>query len=260
MPMSEEKKFCSAEVDLQAALYQWFQSESGKLLMEAEWLCVQELLSPLFGYYLLQVGHIGLQQEPLLVSHIQSRIVVTSGSLTGQHLPGLRADLHHLPIATDSVDVVILPHTLDFSSDPHQVLREVERVLIPEGRVIIIGFNPWSLWGVWHLIHRRRGKAPWCGQFISSRRLQDWFSLLGFDLEQERSLFYRPPLNKAAPLNRLKWMEGLGQRFWPNAGAVYLLQGVKRVSALTPLAPKWKIRPGTWGGRVAEPTTRTSRG
>jgi SAM-dependent methyltransferase len=147
-----------------------------------------------------------------------------------------------LPILTDSVDVVVLAHTLEFEQDPHQVLREADRVLVPEGHVVILGFNPWSPWGLWHVLVSRWSRPPWSGQFRSLWRIKDWLALLGFDTTVSRGFFFRPPLRHDGVMHRLKVMEKLGQRFWPFAGAVYIIVAKKRVMRPTPIRPRW--RPG----------------
>ena len=103
----------------------------------------------------------------------------------------------HQPIAADSVDAVLLPHTLEFAEDARQVLRETERVLIPEGRLVVIGFNAFSMWGAWRLVRRGQGRVPWCGNFLTPFRISDWLSLLGFDVEMQEMMMFRPPWRRA---------------------------------------------------------------
>ena len=172
----------------------------------------------------------------------------------------LLGDARQLPVATDSVDAVLMPHTLDFSPKPHQVLREAERVLIAEGRLIILGFNPWSLWGLWRLVHRGPSRIPWCGHFLAMRRLHDWLRLLGFKIEQTRHLMFRPPFGGRRMMTQLEFMERLGQHFWSPLSGVYVVQAVKRVSNPKPVGLAWKARARLLGGRVAEPTTRGANG
>ncbi len=119
------------------------------------------------------------------------------------------------------------------------VLREVHRVLTPEGHIVILGFNPLSLWGLWRLAARRRG-IPWCGQFISLLRLKDWLALLDFELTHGSMLYYRPPLQHEGLRDRLYFLEKIGDRWWPLAAAVYLLVAKKRVLGVTPLVPAWR--------------------
>ncbi|MET0004908.1 MAG: class I SAM-dependent methyltransferase [Candidatus Thiodiazotropha sp.] len=187
------------------------------------------------------------------MSPARNRVVMGSGDdCTGIDL---QADSHHLPLASDSVDGVVLPHTLDFTADPHQVLREVERVLIPEGKVLLCGFNPWSQWGLWRLLRLRSATIPWCGHFFSGKRIQDWFSLLGFELEEVVYLHFRPPVSNSPIMHRLAFMERLGKRIYPLFGGVYVILAVKREVTMTPLRSKWRVKKRVLP-TAAEPTMR----
>lgn len=253
-----KKSFCASHEDTQQALGEWFSSPPGSLLLTRERDLLEQLLEGLFGYYLVQVGCLGVGAAPLHASRIRTQVVVGAGAGGTQPARFLRGSAERLPIASDSVDVLLLPHTLDFTSDPHQVLREAERVLIPEGRLIVVGFNPLSLWGLWRLFRHRSGRVPWCGQFISPRRLNDWLRLMGLEQELGLGLMFRPPLTSRRLMERARLLEPTGQRSWPLLGGAYVIQAVKRVSRLTPVAPLWKIHPGVLGTRWAEPTTRSS--
>jgi SAM-dependent methyltransferase len=149
-----------------------------------------------------------------------------------------------------------LPHTLDFNSNPHQVLREAERILIPEGRIIITGFNPWSIWGIYKLILQHRGKIPWCAQFISPFRLQDWLRLLNFNVEIIKPVMYRPPLKSEAMMNRLMFMEKANSKYFSLVSAGYVIQAVKRVTTITPVKQGWRKKTPVVRGKLLEPTTR----
>jgi SAM-dependent methyltransferase len=257
----DQQLSCRPKSGVGGSLARWFEEQPGSLLLEQECEVLERLLCDRFGYFLLQVG-LGAHRERLLKScRVRSCLVVDSGfdpaSCEGADF---RGDPLRLPVASDSVDAILLPHTLDFSPDPHQVLREVERVLIPEGRLIVTGFNPWGMWGLWRLFGWRSRKIPWCGRFISLRRLCDWLSLLGFEVEVTETLMYRPPIRNTAVMERLQLLERLGRRFWPQMSSGYVIQAVRRVLPLTPVGPAWKKRGPLFGGRVVEPTTRSSSG
>jgi SAM-dependent methyltransferase len=184
------------------------------------------------------------------VGEVAETDLLTTSRVSRRHVvglqPGVSSDLQAtswaLPFKTDTIDVVILPHTLDFTPYPHQVLREVERILIPEGHVVITGFNPLSLWQLWRWSLGWRRQPPWCGHFFGQFRLRDWLTLLGFDVTHKQYFFYRPPVRNARLMQRLGFMEKLGQRLWPIAGAGYMLVARKRVETLTPIRQKWSTR------------------
>lgn len=152
-----------------------------------------------------------------------------------------------LPFAENSLDLVTLPHTLELNADPHATLREVGRVLVPEGRVVVSGLNPASLWG----LRQRRARLmrrvgfgepylPDRGEFIGYRRLRDWLRLLNFEVESSRFGCYRPAVRSGRWLDRFSWMDRLGARWWPIFGAAYFIVGVKRVHGARVLSPGWK--------------------
>ena len=251
----KRRVFCSGERDPGQALERWFDTPLGEILLQQERARLRPLLSGLFGYYLLQVGFPCLRITPELAGRTMP--VLVTPELPPARVGGwVCGDPLQLPVAGDSVDAVLLWHTLDFTHDPRQLLREAERVLIAEGRLIVVGFNPWSLWGGWRLLHSRR-HIPWCGHFFSQGRLHDWLSLLGFELEQSDYLMFRPPLQQRLLMERLQGLEQLGQRSRLLPGGVYILEAVKRVAALTPLKPPWKLRQALLGGPGIEPTVNT---
>jgi SAM-dependent methyltransferase len=213
---------------------EWFATPLGQYLLSREQLYYDRIVADIFGYNALQLG---LPQYDLLrANRIPFRLRV---ALDGP--AGLRADFRDLPIASNSADLVLLPHVLEFSDDPHQILREVARVLLPEAQVVIACFNPWSLWGFRHLLHRD-GRFPWRGRFITLRRLKDWCALLGLEISAGQMGCYVPPCRSEKWLKRFSFMEAAGDRWWPIAGGVYFLQAIKRVRGLRLIMPKWSDR------------------
>ncbi len=152
----------------------------------------------------------------------------------------IRADVTQLPILGNCADLVLLPHVLEFSDNPHQVLREVSRILMPEGHVIVAGFNPWSLWGTRRYYAADRDEFPWRGQFIGLPRLKDWMALLGFEIAAGRMCCYVPPVRTEKWVRRFAFLEAAGDRWWPFGGGVYFLHGVKRVPGMRLITPQWK--------------------
>ena len=245
----------SPETDRALQLEAWYGSGLGREVAGQELACLRDMLEGVFGHYILQVGGGEVFRETVATSQVRHAI-----SLPPARQPeglGMRivASPEALPIASDSLDAVFLPHTLDFAGDPRQVLREAERVLIPEGRLLLFGFNALSPWALVRLA--RPGRMPWCGGFLTRYRVGDWLSLLGFDVEWQRMLVFQ------APWGGSRWCSGsvlaaAGSRYWPALGGVYALRAVKRVSTLTPLRPSWKTRRRLLPGGAVEPTVRGS--
>ncbi len=237
-------------------LSDWVRSPLGQELLQQEEPCIQRMLEGVFGYYLLQIGLPIHFARAVAASPIRSRILVPPHACPQALGPQILAHPEALPIKTDSIDAIFLPHTLDFTEDPHQVLREADRVLIPEGRIILLGFNNLSLWGFRRWIPSQRRQMPWCGAFLSAFRVCDWLSLLGFAIEQRENLMFRPPWRRTFPRAQLPLLESLGSRFWSPFGGVYAIRAVKRVSTLTPLRPAWMKRRRFLPGGAVKPTTR----
>ena len=193
---------------------------------------IDRIVTDIFGYYAVQVGLPGI--DFLRANRAASRYQV---ALYGSS--AMIADAHELPFAAESLDLLLLPHLLEFSEEPHQILREAERVLRPEGELIVSGFNPVSLWGVRRLFMRHRA-APWSAEFVSVLRVKDWLKLLAFDLRGGRFGCYKPPVESEKWLARYDFMDRLGEHWWPLAGAVYVMQAKKRVAGMRIIRPAWR--------------------
>lgn len=190
-------------------------------------------VADVFGFHALQLGTpqvLGLRANRmgnrwLAVAEARSPAVIMPDHESPPTAGiDIRCDFEALPFDSQSLDLVVLPHTLELAANPHRTLAEVERVLRPEGRVVVTGGNPASLWGL-----RRR---PADSELIGYRRLRDWLRLLGFELEAGRFGCYRPPFDSARWLARFEWTERWGDRWWPVFGAVYALTAVKRVRGM----------------------------
>jgi SAM-dependent methyltransferase len=235
-------------------LRDWYGSSLGGEFLDAERQVLDQVLPDLFGYHLLQVGA-PAQVNLVECSRISHCMVLDNGPPephAGAAPHCLYAEAGALPVASDSLDVLLLPHTLEFEANPHQVLREADRTLVPEGHVVVLGFNPWSLWGVWRLLTGWRQRAPWCGRFFSLTRVKDWLALLGFDTLHTRTFFFRPPVRRAGVRRRLAFLERAGQRWWPILGGGYVLVARKRVSTFTPIRPRWRAQAQFVPGRVSQ--------
>lgn len=231
----------------------WLKTALGSALLRREVRVVEEALDGIFGEHCLQLGLWGERRTFLRLTRTQRCSLVAT---TRREAPCAVGNMHQLPIASDSIDAVLLPHTLDYSDRPHAILREVDRVLRRDGRVVILGFKPGGLWGLRRLIP---GAAipPGAEHLISDRRLRDWLQLLDMRIESTSQYFFRWPLpgNKAGRSN--EW-ERRGQAWWPQLAACYMLSAQKRVSTLTPVRPLWRRKPKIVAG-LAEPSTRVSQ-
>ena len=229
-------------------LAQWLQSPPGRYLLAWEQAQIDHTVADLFGFHALQLGLVEL--EALRANRMPQRWVASDSLRLRQPLPlppvdealaslqpmlpglALLCDFDALPFPSQSLDLVVLPHTLELTRDPHDTLREVERVLRPEGRLVIVGFNPASLWGLRQSAGRLRQRLgsdaplylPNAGELIGYGRVRDWLRLLGFEVERGRFGLWRPPLWSERGLARTAWLDAAGARAWPVLGAVYLVE------------------------------------
>ncbi len=212
-------------------LSEWFRTPRGEYVLAWEQAQYDNAVEEVFGFNAVQVGLPGV--DFMRESRIPLRFAVNGGAPAS-----LIADPADLPLATHSIDLLVLPHVLEFCANPHQILREAERVLMPEGQVIISGFNPLSMWGARGLWGGR--DHPWCGSFIGLFRLRDWLTLLGFELNGGRFGCYAPPFEQARWLQRCSFMESAGDRWWPIAGGVYVVRAIKRTAGMRLVMPPWR--------------------
>jgi len=225
----------------------WLATPLGQYLLAREQVYFDNVVADVFGYNAFQLG---LPEVDLLrASRIPMRCRVDSSGHAA-----LMADFRDLPIASNSADLVLLPHTLEFNDHPHQILREVARVLLPEAQVIIAGFNPWSLWGARRVFGSRR-RYPWTGRFINLPRMKDWLALLGLEITGGQMGCYVPPCATQKWLDRVAFMEAAGDRWWPIAGGAYFRRAVKRVHGVRIIMPKWTQRLVPAKSRAAAPKT-----
>ncbi|MBF0470835.1 MAG: class I SAM-dependent methyltransferase [Gammaproteobacteria bacterium] len=216
-------------------------------LQRQELALLQRLLPELFGYHLLQLGGdddwaalAGTRISHTIYGDIgqgQRRILTEVG---GARFHG---DPAALPLQSESVDLVLLPHTLGKVADPRALLREVERILIPEGHLIVLDYAPYSLWGGrYRLQQQQHGNKSERKGLIAEPRLRDWMELLGMETVSLTRYLFLPPVARLLAMRRLKRVEQWGRRFLPLLCGGYLLLAKKRVSTLTPLGPSWRKR------------------
>lgn len=254
---------CGHKLVAMSELRQWYRTELGRELLAVEQGQLNAVLTGLFGYHLVQLG-CPVADDLLGQSRIKQRVIL-EGDVLAKDFACMEvanhcvAESQHLPFERDSIDVMVLPHTLEFEENPHQILREVERTLIPEGHVVIMGFNPFSLWGVTRMFIGWRRRVPWCGHFYSTLRIKDWLALLGFDTVLLQGYFFRPPVQHDGSLEHLNFMEHYGARGWPFPGGGYILVARKRLTTLTPIKPRWESRRRFVGGGLTEPSANRNR-
>lgn len=250
---------------------EWLKTPPGRYVLEWEQGYMDIAVADVFGFHALQLGlpeldalranrmpHRWIAVEAMVPPGEQPPVPKASGAADEAEVESeaeaeteapavepkrpptaiaLRCDFDALPFDSSSLDLVVLPHVLERARDPHLALREVERVLMPEGRVVVVGFNPASLWGLRQRMGSLRGgDRPLfisdAGGLIGYRRLRDWLRLLSFEVEAGRFGCYRPPMATDRWLQRFDWVESVGERWWPVFGAVYFVVAVKRVRGM----------------------------
>ncbi len=259
-------------------LFDWFHTPPGQYALAWEQAQFDAALVDVFGYHAVQLGLPAL--DALRVNRMPHRWHVALDAGPGAATPAspatpgtgpapeapapaawqaaLVTDSTALPFAEASLDLVVLPHTLEFSADPHATLREVQRVLVPEGRVAISGLNPASLWG-WRQVRAHLYRSLGSGklylpedcEFIGHWRLRDWLRLLELELESVAFGCYRPAVRSAGALARFEWMDRVGGRWWPVLGAAYVAVAVKRTQGAKLVGTRWKKAPATAGAPVS---------
>ena len=263
-------------------LTEWLKTPPGEYLLDWERAQFDEAVTDIFGYHALQLGlpeldtlranrmpHQWLALQAVPACHQNDLPVTTSSGASSRPRAALVSNSGALPFPANSLDLVVLPHALELSADPHATLREVERVLVPEGRVVISGLNPASLWSMRQRrahFYQRLGSSdlflPQAGEFIGYWRLRDWLRLLSFEVESGRFGCYRPALTSQKWLARFEWMDQAGARWWPIFGAVYFLVAVKRVQGVRLFEPAWRSRKALASAPAVvankEPATRSA--
>ena len=221
------------EAQKKSTLSDWFATPNGEYVLRWEQAQFDSAVEDVFGFNAVQIGLPGI--DLLRRNRIALR---THAGL--DPACELVTDSGALPLASGSIDLVALPHVLEFSPHPHRILREAARVLMPDGQIVISGFNPLSLWGAKRALGLNRDEFPWCGRFIGLLRLKDWLQLLSFELNGGRFGCYAPPFSQAMWLERSAFMEKAGERWWPIAGGVYVVRAIKRTAGMRLVTPNWR--------------------
>jgi len=244
--------------DSLADIGNWFKSPLGQLLLEREQAVIDEQIHNLFGYHLLQLSvtsHLDLTSA----SRVSHRFALHPLSTDHTFVVGC-SDFSHLPLPANSIDVVLLHHVLDYSQNPHHVLREAASVLISQGHLIVVGFNPWSFFGMWRGLIKFFSRAPqWRHQSLRLGRVVDWLAVLDFEPVIVKQGFYRPPCSKPRSTRYLQWMERWGERLSLPWGGFYVIVARKDSLAVIPQKPQWQGYAGLRGWGVTKILGRASR-
>jgi len=229
----------------------WLAGPLGALLLEQERAIVGEALECAFGLHCLQVGRWG-EADTFLAQARTRRTALVAGRLA----PGaaLVAEPAALALQSDSVDVMLLPHTLEFAPEPHEVLREAARVLTGEGELVVLGFEPLGAWALRNSF-TRGGCPPGLLRTIPAARLADWLKLVGFEVGAPSRYLYAPPFAGRVASRARSFLVRAGARAWPRFSGAYLLHARKRVHSVTPVRLRKRLRTAVIGG-LAEPAAR----
>lgn len=229
-----------------SAVEHWFQTDQGQLLLAAELRQLESSLAECFGYHLVQLS-VSRKQVLYESSRVQHNFscypLAGLANTTGAEVD-VRSEFDQLPFATASVDAVILHHCHEFVENPQKVLREVERITVNGGHVIVLGFNPYSLMGIQGLITRYLPRSIWHNKSLSHHRMADWLSLLGFQLKQQQFGYHHLERRQRQSANGLVNKLYSLMRKLP-LGSFYCMTAIKQEVALTPDSKHWlKSSPG----------------
>jgi len=220
--------------DRRAGQAHWWATPQGAYLWRHESALSEAWLERCFGYHAALAGSCACLSKGLPGLRIPHQFSL------GMQAADVLARTDALPLAAESVDLVLLHHVLEYADDPHQVLREVDRVLVPEGHILLMTFNPLGAWGIRSLFNPKR-RAPWHGRRLGRKRLHDWLGLLGYDIEAEgwagHGSLSQNHRGEGGVLER--W----GARFWPVLGMAHVMLARKRVSLPAPIRHRWRLMP-----------------
>jgi len=217
------------KTDQKKKMIAWWQGALAQSVCQAEQTVLNNNANYFFGDIQLQMGlHQNLLPENT-PARMQSHLA-SDGDICGC--------FEALPIRSMSVDNLLIAHVLEFSDDPHQVLREAERVLVDDGVLVLCQFNPWSLWGLKRWLSWQ-DNPPWQGQFFSLSRIKDWLALLSFEVVKVERLVFRPPMRSTSWFQRFGFLERWGRRLWPFFSGVTVIIASKRTIPVTPIRSRW---------------------
>jgi len=225
----------------------WLQSPPGRYVLGWEQQCLDQIVADVFGFHAVQIGLPqlnGLRENRMPMHALLTHANDNRELISRFNWHPIEGNSSEMPFANESIDLIVMPHVLEFAADPHQILREVDRVLRPEGRIVISGFNPASLWGAKQYLSRLIGNPylPRDGQFISLIRIKDWLQLLNYSLDRGHFGCYKLPLQSESAMGRMDFLEPMGNRWWPIFGAVFIVSAIKRHKGMRLIGQVQKAR------------------
>jgi len=209
-------------------LFAWYQTPRGKLLKELEIDYIRRSITVSCQQTILQLGGLGWEDEFVDCTLYKNYIVLDAKALSSKDALKIQAKAYSLPLQNDSVDMIIVPHLLEFDSFRFQTMREIERILKPEGLLVIINFNPWSIWVRYQYLWDKKMADSWGGHFISRSRILDLLKLFNFEVS----------VSSEFNLDTVKSQQGrLATRSQCFFSTAYAIKAIKRRYNIIPLTP-----------------------
>lgn len=214
----------------------------GRSIIAAEKNLLASLLETHYGKHAILLG--APNQFSLLEAGKLPCHSLVSPFVAHERQPGfIEGDYHDLPIDTACADLVVLPHTLEYLDNPRSLVSEACRIAKPEGLIVVMGFNPYSMWGVKKIFSRKRN-TPWIGSFHQPHAVKNWLKLFDCHIEQHSSILLRPPIGHEGAYNKLQFMEMVNNLI-PYVGGIYCIVARAKTIPLTPIRMKWKQQLGS---------------
>ncbi|MEO8401415.1 MAG: class I SAM-dependent methyltransferase [Gammaproteobacteria bacterium] len=232
----------------------WLTQFLGHNVLESEKKFLLRALTNYYGKHTLLLG-VPLQNDLLKASVTAHQVLLTPMISKTRQIKIIEAELDELPIASGSVDLVLLPHTLEYLDNPRLLLSEACRIVKPEGHIVILGFNPFSFWGLKKMVASNTN-LPWSNNFIQANTVKKWLGLADFELVKQDSFLFRPPVLNHALYRRLKFLEWVGKKCYRPFGGVYVLVAKAKVIPLTPIRLRWEQGLSSIRTAIPGPTMR----
>jgi len=231
----------------------WLHHSLGISTLESEQNFLSKLLAERYGKHTLLIG-VPEQYNLLKCSVMPNSVILSPLINRNKNIKYIEGEYYELPIIPGSIDLVLLPHTLEFIDNPRQLLMEACRVVKPEGDIMIFCFNPYSLWGLrkwWG----NNNHVPWSGNFISASKIKKWLALADFELIRQDMLMFRPPMNNPRIFQKLKFLEWLGTHLHILFGGIFVITARAKLIPLTPIKLKWQQKISTISATLPGPTS-----